>query len=338
MLGFRSVLVLAAVVLPSVLFTGRNSASPGKSPTAAVAPPSDGSAKARLRIAVVSDLNDAYGSTTYSSEVHAATRAMIDRIRPDLVLITGDMVAGQMPNLRYSAMWKGFHSAVTEPLRSAGIPVAPAPGNHDASGYPQFANERAEYAKQWTEPNHVPAVSFVDRTHYPFRYSFGHRGAFFVALDATRGGPIPASDRSWVEQQLGGASQTIKLGYGHLPLHPVAHGRLGEVLGDSKLESVFADRGLTAYLSGHHHAYYPGVAAGIRQVAMPCLGGGQRVLVGTGRASKKALVVIDVADDVIERIDALEAPLFETAVDRSTLPKRIVHGRHVLTRDDLAAP
>ena len=335
MLGFRPLLVFAALSLISVLAAARDAAAPQKPSSGGSAVTKLPRAEARLRIAVISDLNDGYGSTRYSTEVHAAAEALAERIKPDLVLVTGDMVAGQMPNLRYSAMWQGFHAAMTEPLRRAGIPVAPAPGNHDASGYPQFAAERAEYARQWNDASHLPAVSFVDRKNYPFRYSFRHRGAFFVALDATRAGPIPTTERQWVEAQLGGAPEKIKLAYGHLPLHPVAHGRLSEVLGDSQLETSFAKSGLTAYLSGHHHAYYPGSAAGFRQVAMPCLGGGQRVLKGTGRASRKALVVIDVVGDRLARVDALEAPLFDKAIERSTLPERIAHGHHLLVRDDL---
>lgn len=333
MLGLRPVLIGVALLLSSVLATARDAAPARVTPSGG--PAARTSTGADLRIAVLSDLNESYGSTRYSSEVHSAARALIDRVHPDLVLITGDMVAGQMPNLRYSAMWDAFHAAVTEPLRAAGIPVAPAPGNHDASGYPEFAGERREYARQWTDARRVPAVSFVDRSNYPFRYSFRHRGALFVALDATRAGPIPASERAWVDGVLRTGPERVKLAYGHLPLHPVAHGRLGEVLGDERLEQAFAARGLTAYVSGHHHAYYPGVAGGIRQVAMPCLGGGQRVLKGTRGASKKALVVIDVENDAIARVDALEAPDFGTAVSRATLPPRIAHGRHLLIRDDL---
>ena len=67
------------------------------------------------------------------------TAALTERLRPDLVLVTGDMVAGQRAGLDYGAMWAGWHRAVTDPLRAAGIPMAVTPGNHDASGYAQYA-------------------------------------------------------------------------------------------------------------------------------------------------------------------------------------------------------
>ena len=119
---------------------------------------SDASGAGSLRIVVLSDLNDSYGSTTYGSTVHAAVTAITTRLRPDLVLVTGDMVAGQRAGLDYGAMWAGWHRAVSDPLRAAGIPMAVTPGNHDASGYAQYAAERREFVSQWTAPSRVPRV------------------------------------------------------------------------------------------------------------------------------------------------------------------------------------
>ncbi len=50
--------------------------------------------KKALEIVLVSDLNDAYGSTSYSRPVTRALE-LIAATRPDLVLCAGDMVAGQ---------------------------------------------------------------------------------------------------------------------------------------------------------------------------------------------------------------------------------------------------
>jgi hypothetical protein len=125
-------------------------------------------AGATLRIVVLSDLNGSYGATTYDANVHAAVNALKTTLQPDLVLISGDMVAGQQAGLNYPAMWAGFHAAVTTPLTTAGIPVAPAPGNHDASAYPGYQVERDEYQRQW-QPTRRPAVQFIDETNFPIR-------------------------------------------------------------------------------------------------------------------------------------------------------------------------
>jgi hypothetical protein len=139
-----------------------------------------------------------------------------------------------------------------------------------------------------------------------------------------------------VDAQLGASTHSVKIGYGHLPLHPVARGRTREVLADAQLEASFARHGLTAYLSGHHHAYYPGAASGFLQVAMPCLGGGPRPLWPAHRASPKALVVLDIDERGVVDVEAFEAPEFERKIARETLPERIAYGEHLLLRDDVA--
>ena len=63
---------------------------------------------AALEVAVISDLNGSYGSTDYQAHVSDAVAAIVE-LEPDLVLVTGDMVAGQrMPILgpdKVRAMW-----------------------------------------------------------------------------------------------------------------------------------------------------------------------------------------------------------------------------------------
>jgi 3',5'-cyclic AMP phosphodiesterase CpdA len=289
---------------------------------------------APLVVAVISDLNSRYGSTTYTSAVHGATRALVDRIHPDLVLITGDMVAGQKGGLDHPAMWRAFHGAVTEPLVAAGVAVAPAPGNHDAA--PGFANERAEYIAQWTDEHRVPPVDFIDRSAYPLHYSFSLRGVFFAAIDATAVGPLSATQRDWLDTQLAQTDSDVKIVFGHLPNHPFAKQREVEILDDPKLEDIMRRHEVDAYVSGHHHAYYPGAVGRVRHVAMPCLGSGARRLLGHTKASPPALVVLQIDAERVVSVEALPAPAFETPVPRGTLPRKITRGRHDVLRDDLA--
>ncbi|MCE8526768.1 metallophosphoesterase [Ruegeria pomeroyi] len=62
-------------------------------------------------------------------------------LEPDLVISTGDMVAGQQVNPHLSsnqiaAMRSAFDDSVMIPLARAGISFVVSPGNHDASAYP----------------------------------------------------------------------------------------------------------------------------------------------------------------------------------------------------------
>jgi predicted MPP superfamily phosphohydrolase len=294
-----------------------------------IAPP------ARLRVAVISDLNSRYGSKTYMPAVHAAARALVERVQPDLVLVTGDMVAGQKRGLDYRGMWNAFHDAVTEPLLEAGIPVAPTPGNHD--GARGFAAERRQYVAQWTDPDRAARVQFLDASSYPLHYSFVHRGVFFAAVDATAVGPLRGQQHEWLDEQLEQTDAEVKIVFGHLPIHPFARHREREILDDTELESILRRHDVDAYVSGHHHAYYPGAVDGVRHVAAPCLGAGARALIGRAERSRPALVVIDIDASGIVSLEAFEAPDFDTAVPRSGLPAKIELGDHAVVRDDLAA-
>lgn len=313
-------------------------ASPGKDDDARAPDPGNpdaGVAQGPLKIVVLSDLNGSYGSTTYEASVHQAVAAIVTREKPDVVLISGDMVAGQQAGLDYPAMWKGFHEAVTDKLVAAGIPVAPSPGNHDASAYAGFQAERAEYERQW-KPSRVPPVTMIDGARFPFRYSFVVGGVFFVSLDATTISPLSGEQRTWVKEQLEGAgAYPVRVVFGHVPIHPTTVGRETEVLGDTDFEAILKEHG-ALFVGGHHHGYYPGVANGVRHVVTPCAGAGPRPLIGTSAASARGYVVIDVADGSVASIEARTGSDYTAIIDRSSLPAEIRTGAHLLTRDDLA--
>jgi len=316
----KGVIALATAALSALLV-----AAPAPAPAAAA--PAAG-----FRVGVISDLNQNYGSTRYGSAVHAAVDALRTRFRPPLVLITGDMVAGQKRGVDAPAMWRGFRAAVTDPLERGGIALAPTPGNHDAA--PGFDAERAAYAHEWAHPDE--RLSMIDGANYPLRYSFSFRGAFFLSLDAARVGPLGAEQRAWVERQLAEASRYHpRIVFGHVPLYPIAHGREKDILYDDELERVFARYGVDLYVSGHHHAYYPGATASLRQLAMPCLGGGARPLIGTRGASSQALALLEIDRGALTSVEAFSAPDFDRPIARERLPRRITLGRRTLTRDDL---
>jgi hypothetical protein len=299
---------------------------------AALSEPDGKPEPASFRLAVISDLNQAYGSKHYGAQVHAAVGALTERFRPSLVLITGDMVAGQKKGVDAPGMWRAFHTAVTEPLEKAGIALAPTPGNHDAS--PSFVGERAEYVRQWSARG--VRLELIDGSGYPIRYSFSFGGAFFLSLDAVSVGPLSAEQRDWVEQQLARAGNyAVKIAFGHLPLYPIARGREREIISDPKLEAMFERYGVSVYASGHQHAFYPGATPAMRHLSMPCLGAGARALIGTPRASRQALVMLQVEPDRVASIEAFSAPDFTAPIARSALPPQMGLGKRLLIRDDL---
>lgn len=301
-------------------------------------PPPAGAAA--LRVAVISDLNGSYSSTHYEPAVSAAVRRIIE-LEPDLAISTGDMVAGQRlhPPLAapaVAAMWTAFNAAVTEPLVAARIPLAITPGNHDASAYENFVLERDAYRRQWLDRK--PSVKFVDEVRYPFNYAFSVGDVLFISLDVTRVGAIDDGQRRWLDQLLARETGRFRrrIVFSHLPIYPFTQGRETEVSADHELERVLRSHGVELYLSGHHHAFYPGYRDGVRFVSQACLGAGPRALIGTTARSTRALTLIEIPDEGPIIVRALAAPGFVHEIDRATLPRSITSRFGTLVRDDLA--
>lgn len=312
--------------------------APGLASLRSLAQPVDESAA--LRVVVISDLNESYGSTRYSAHVAAAVRRIV-ALRPGLVISTGDMVAGQrlsrpMSRAELEAMWLAFHRAVSDPLAHAGLPLAVTPGNHDASSGARFALERTIYHEQWLARR--PAVDFVDAAGYPFHYAFAVGRALFVSLDATHVGHLDAPQKRWLAAllQRQGGRYRHRVVFSHIPLWPFAQGREADYLGDAELETILQDGRVDLHLSGHHHAYYPAVKDGVRFVSQACLGAAPRALLGSAVHSERAITLLALRPDGSIGVDAYRAPDYVETIDRRTLPERVTSHQATLVRDDLA--
>lgn len=293
-----------------------------------------------LRVVVISDLNESYGSVRYSEHVSQAVKRIV-ALQPALVINTGDMIAGQrlQPPLargEIEPMWSAFHRTVTEPLARAAIPMAITPGNHDASSGARFSLEREIYRQQWATRR--PAVEFVDGSDYPFSYAFSVGRVLFISLDATFVGPMSERERGWLRTVLQhhGPKFTHRIVFSHVPLWPVAVGRERDFLGDEELERVLREGRVDLHLSGHHHAYYPGTKGGVRYVSQACLGAAPRTLIGTTAHSERAITVLAIPREGPIGVEAFRAPDYTVPIRRQDLPPRIATPHATLIRDDLA--
>lgn len=274
--------------------------APGRS-----APRAAAQGRGDLRLVLISDLNGPYGSVGYIPEVHRGI-ALIPSLEPDLVLCAGDMVAGQKRGLgpgRLAAMWAGFDRDVLAPLRRAGLPFAAAMGNHDASGARSagaflFADDRAAAARFWGARRDSLGLDFVDAGGFPFHYAFRQRDLFVLVWDASTA-TVPAAQIAWAERQLASAAAQEarrRLVMGHLPLRAVAQGRdrPGDVLaGSEALRALLERHGVEAYVSGHHHAWFPARLGHLDLYQLGALGSGPRRLLGQSAAPFQTLTVLD---------------------------------------------
>jgi hypothetical protein len=322
--------LVQAILLLAVLAACAPAPPPGAPPRLAAAAPD-------LRIVVLSDLNGSYGSTTYEPEVHLAVALTRDVWRPDLVLISGDMIAGQRPSLPdelVRSMWNAFDSVVAGPLRAAGIPFAFALGNHDGSGHPGHERDRA-FAEAFWRGAPSSGVAIADSARFPFYYSFSHGDLSVVAWDATTGRLAGDSVQlAWLRAALASPAARrarMRIVLGHLPLYAVAEGRnrAGEVLDEpDALRALLEEHGVRAYLSGHHHAYYPGRRGRLDLHHAGAAGQGARQLIGSALPPVQTASVLDLflARDSIAytayRLSGAGAP---AAIDAALLPAEI-HG------------
>ncbi|NBO32204.1 MAG: metallophosphoesterase [Cyanobacteria bacterium WB6_1B_304] len=260
-----------------------------------------------VRVVVISDLNSAYGSTDYDPEVDKAI-SLLPFWRPDMVVCSGDMVAGQYPSLtevQLQAMWSAFDSHVAAPLRKAKLPYGFTMGNHDSSsarsvtGKFLFARERNVAANYWNQPSHNPGVEFVDKFEFPFYYTFKYKDVFFLAWDGSSDF-IPQDKLKWVERALqspAAKKAKIKILLGHLPLYAITVGRNdpGEVMANTeRLRAMLERNQVHTYISGHHHAYYPAHKGKLQLLHMGILGAGPRPYLNSRLAPRKSLTVMDI--------------------------------------------
>lgn len=302
------------------------------------------------RIVVISDLNSAYGSTDYDPEVDTAIQ-LLPFWNPDLVLCSGDMVAGQsldLSNGQLQAMWDAFDSHVAAPLRQLNIPFGFTIGNHDASGARSgggfiFHRERDIASQYWTNPAHDPGLTFSDRYQFPFYYTFTHNNIFVLVWDGSTSS-IPADKLAWIEQALASpAAQQAQLRIllGHLPLYGIAVGRdqPGEVMDNADaLRQLLEQYNVHTYISGHQHAYYPGHKGNLQLLHAGLLGSGPRQLITQDAAPWKALTVIDVnADD--PNLTTYTTYNMQTlaTVGLETLPRSLTGHNGMILRRDVSA-
>ena len=299
-----------------------------------------------FRAVVISDLNSQYGSTEYEPEVDTAI-ALIPQWQPDLVFCGGDMVAGQKASLTESeieAMWAAFDRHVAAPLRSYDVPFAFTIGNHDGSGAIKdrtliFERER-NLAKAYWQQHQQLGLNFVDRANFPFYYSFEINNIFFLVWDASTQN-ISQQQLKWIHYTLNSAAArqaSAKIAIGHLPLYPIAANKNqpGEYLANgNQLRSLLEQNQVLMYVSGHHHAYYPGKIGNLQLLHAGALGQGARQLINSNLLPSQTLTVVDLEFDPIKITYTTYNAKTWKSISHQQLPESISSDLGSITRQDL---
>lgn len=290
-----------------------------------------------VRIGLISDLNRSYGSTSYGATVERGVSLLLQQ-KPDLVICAGDMVAGQKTSLtdrQLAAMWGGFETSVRLPLQNAGIPLFPAMGNHDASSQRSggrwiYARERVQASIFWQQRRDALPPGLLEAETYPFFYAWRRPGLFIVVLDASSAA-IGNTQRQWLFDVLRSEHRRkddLCLVIGHLPLTAFSEGRAraGECIDNAEsLAAELRRARVDLVISGHHHAWYPSEALGLRLLSLGAMGSGPRRLIGSAKPASASLTLVDwsaSAQTVKETTLSLTKNLSQLQV--ATLPEQIL--------------
>ena len=219
----------------------------------------------RFSFAVMGDSGDGGGA-------QLEVAGLVESLRPDLILHTGDVVYPRGAEKDYDRRFFGPYGAfITE------VPLFPVLGNHDVQD-----GNGAAFLRNFYPPLCSP------RSTKRF-YSFDWGGAHFVALDSELyhddRGATPEEQKAFLERDLAATLKRWRFVFLHRsPYGSSRHGPDEKIRED--LGPLFARYGVDVVFSGHDHAYERTVP--IRGVTYVVSGGGGRRLYRAGKGKLTA--------------------------------------------------
>ena len=170
-----------------------------------------------------------------------AVAALLERLKPDLILHTGDVVYPSGEERHYD---RRFFVPYGRLLKE--VPIFPVLGNHDLE-----RGNGAAYLGNFHLPRNDPRAT----GRY---YSFDWGNAHFVALNSELyhgdSSDSPEEQKAWLERDLRETRQSWKIVYFHRPIYSSSkHGSDERIRED--LEPVLISQEVDLVFSGHDHVY-----------------------------------------------------------------------------------
>jgi acid phosphatase type 7 len=312
---------------------------------------------------VFNDLNGSLGNPEYSGTVKTGLSNLIKHA-PNIAIAPGDIVSGEdfkkaFSDNDFKKMWDSFSLNIHGKLKAAGIPFAPSPGNHDANS--DLPREVTFYKNYFDQGQNIPNISFVDRSKYPFYYSYIVGNVFFIALDDTQTYKLDAnshqglSQKAWIKAELDSPeakSAAARIVYGHIPLYSVLNkskhaGKYEAVLSKEQygvknpgsLEEILINGNVSLTIFAHSHSFYPGIvshkgaARAQPMLFSPCMGPGSRYLNGNNSSrSPEGYSIIDVAAN--GKLTYTTFNYKGEVLDSKKLPSQLTSNNGVIIRRD----
>jgi hypothetical protein len=226
------------------------------------------------------------GDSGKGGKSQVAVAELLERLKPNLVLHTGDVVYPRGEERHYDrSFFVPYRRLIKE------VPIFPTLGNHDVEG-----GNGAAYLKNF----HLPRNNPQDSQRY---YSFDWGNAHFVALDTELyyedDSGSPEEQKAWLERDLRETHQPWKFVFYHRGIYSSSeHGSDEKIRED--LEPIFIRYKVNIAFSGHDHDYERTVP--IEGVIYVVTGGGGKDLY-KARKSKWTAFSKKVHHAVFVRID-----------------------------------
>ena len=208
------------------------------------------------------------GDSGTGSKAQWAVAGVLERMKPDLILHTGDVVYPKGDDADYDPKFFAPYRRIIE-----GVPIFPSLGNHDVE---------TKNGSPYLENFYLPPNDLDGTGRY---YSFDWGNAHFVALDSELyyddDGGDPERQKAWLERDLGETRQPWKVVFFHRPPYSSSeHG--SDLMVREDLEPTLARHGVNLVFSGHDHDYERTVQ--IKGVTYVVTGGGGKDLYEAGES------------------------------------------------------
>ena len=255
-----------------------------------------------FRFAVVAD-SAATGGVP--SDVKTAVSELRKTIRPNLVVHAGGVVVRGGGE----AAWDHARRDVMAPLSESDVPVA-------------FAMSPADLAEG--AEVRPPPLQMLDGRGFPERYTFTHKGAFFLVLSADEREGVDEDTIHWIREELSKARvYEARYVISYLPLHKFGDEHLGTLDKKFRLYELFLRARVTTLFTAGYRVYFKGRYGALPVVSVGAMAGPGAKLAGTDFAQPASFVVVDQVDGVPERVFAVEGPTFDRAFDDGLLPSTV---------------
>ncbi len=159
-----------------------------------------------MRFAVIGDTRG--GDLGVNEPILSELATVLISEAPELVLVSGDLVSSGT-----QAEFEHWVEVFMDPLLSAGIPVYPVRGNHDAD----IAAWNTVFAGTHALPDNGPPGE-VNQT-----YSITRKNALFIGLDQSLVTHLYEANQPWLDDQLAANTRPHVFVFGHYPAFSVSH-------------------------------------------------------------------------------------------------------------------